>query len=115
MWVCRLIFRKATGDLLVRASYNADNIPSLEDELRDFAVLNGYNIDALTIIDLPESDERFQDIVEAIDIKLENGELVYSLPQETELELPQEPDLILQVNEKVNLLIMMMLEREGIV
>lgn len=116
MSICRLIFRKDIGQLLLRVVYNDENIiPTLEQEKNTFAVLNGYNEDALVVIDIPETDVEFHNAAYAESIKLENGNLVYTLPPETPPEPSEKPDPISQLNEKVDLLIMMMLEKEGII
>ncbi len=113
MRLCRLIFRKTTGGLLVRIVYDDNQTPPIEQEINDFAILNGYNVDALTIIDLPESDSEFNNAVNATKVKLQNGQLIYEfieLPFE-----PAEPNPIMQINDKIDLLIQMYLEKEGII
>lgn len=114
MRLCRLIFRRSTGTMLMRAIYEGKNVPTLACEISDFAVLNGYNESALEVIDLLEADPGFESATTAETIRLENGSLIYTFaPEEPE---PQpEPNPVLQLNDKVDILIQMQLEREGIV
>ena len=115
MKICRLIFRKSTKTLLVKIMYgNEQQIPEVEQEVNDFAVLNGYNESALEVVDILETDPEFEKVVTAKTIRLENGSLVYTFaPIEPE---PQpEPSPVAQLNDKVDLLIQMQLEREGII
>jgi hypothetical protein len=115
MKLCRIIFRRTTGTELVRTVYGcSEDAPELADEIKDFSILNGYSEPALEVIDLPETDPEFEKAVTAETIRLENGSLVYTFaPIEPE---PQpEPDPVVQLNDKVDLLIQMQLEREGIV
>ncbi len=112
MKLCRLIFRKITGDLLLRIIYSdSANVPSLSQELEDFAILNGYNVDALIVVDKLESDVEFENMVNAKTIKYDNGNLIYTFPDIPE-PVKLKPDPVL---ERLDLLIQMQLEREGII
>jgi len=117
MKVCRLIFRKTTGNLLVRTVYDSQNISTIEEEINDFAVLNGYNPEALTCIDIEETDtERFQQATGASSITLSNGELVFETAQTPDVpDIAPDESFILEINEKLDLLMLMQLEKEGIV
>lgn len=88
MNICRLIFRKDIGKMLVKSFYSGDEIPSIEQELETFSILNGYNVDALQIIDLQEDDERYHLAEIAQDIKWRNGELEFIQPQPPKFEEP---------------------------
>lgn len=114
MKVCRLIFRKDIGKLLLKVMYeNKSELPTIEDELNTFAILNGYNSDALTIIDMDETHNEFQNAVTATNITLEEGNLVYQIIEPTPEQV--EPNPMVQLNNKVDLLIQMFLEKEGII
>jgi hypothetical protein len=114
--VCRLIFRKTTGSLLVRVVYNSSNIPTIEEEINDFAILNGYNLEALTCIDIDETDERFQQAVDALSITLgNNDELVFETGQVPDVSDTTTTDPLSEINEKLDLLMLMQLEKGGIV
>ena len=111
MNVCRVIFRKTTGDMLLRIIYHDNtNIPDLEQELADFAVLNGYNVEALIVVDKLETDAEFENMVKAETIKYDNGNLIYTFPDIPEPIRESNPVL-----ERLDLLIQMQLEREGII
>ena len=111
MNVCRVIFRKTTGDMLLRIIYHDNtNIPDLEQELEDFAVLNGYNVDALIAVDKLDTDAEFENMVKAETIKYDNGNLIYTFPDIPEPTRESDP-----VIERLDLLIQMQLEREGII
>ena len=111
MNACRVIFRKTTGDMLLRIIYSdSANVPSLSQELEDFAILNGYNVDALIVVDKFETDAEFENMVKAETIKYDNGNLIYTFPDIPEPEPESDPVL-----ERLDLLIQMQLEREGII
>jgi len=111
--LCRLIFRKSNGEFLLKTIYTGiAPIPTPEQEIEDFAILNGYNVNALTVLDLTETHEHFKEIVGASNIRLNGEELLYDNIEES----PTKPiNPVGQVNEKLDLLIQMQLEKEGII
>lgn len=100
MKTCRLIIRKATGRPLVKIIYGDGwSIPGIAQEIKDFAVLNGYTQDALMVVDISEADQQelFADLCKAKfdSIRLVDGQLLYDLepeqtPQPTDPPINQE-------------------------
>ncbi len=115
MKLCRLIFRKDIGNMLLRVVYSDNiNIPTVEQEIATFSVLNGYNTEALMIFDIEETDLEFVNTIKADAIRLVDGEFEYIFSPIVP-EPPQEIDPVLQMNEKLDIIIQMQLEKEGII
>lgn len=94
MLVCRMIFRKDIGKLLLKLTYlGEEELPTIEQEIETFTALNGYNPDALQVVDLLESDPLYHLAQRAKDIKWRNGELEFIDPQE-----PEEPEIVEEIS-----------------
>lgn len=113
MRLCRLMFLKATGKLIVKISYS-DNIgiPSIDEDIEMVVANNRLATADIIAFDVTENETNFNDVYNAVDILLRDGNFIYKDVQE--MPIPEET-VVNQLNEKMDLLIQMQLEREGII
>ena len=92
MYVGRLFFRKDTGNFL--HFYEMEGgivIPSIEQDLTSIKSLDGYNINAIEVVELNQTDYEIREKcrVAKSNIRLEDGELIFTFSQEQQEQIEE--------------------------